>query len=122
MASLYKTGRDFGVDSSVLQELSSFANNALTLDNAITIYDQRAKIVEENKQDPSESLCLNVVPLVQVHAFYVVNTSAFLQISLRGLFALLVDSNLFIKEKDLYFAVMRWIEADFSPPTFRVSS
>lgn len=111
LGNLYILVRDFGADRSLLKELSSIADNALTLDNAMTIYTEDAKTTHRFKH-PAESLCPEVVQLVQAHTFYVVNTPAFLQIGQRGLLALLKDHNLFIKEKDLYYAVMRWIEAD----------
>lgn len=111
LARLYAIVRDFSADRILLKELSGIADNALTLDNAITIYDQNAKTVHRFKY-PGESVCSEAVSLVQAHTFYVVNTPAFLAISQRGLVTMLKDNNLFIKEKDLYYAVMRWIEAE----------
>lgn len=111
LGNLYMMARDFRVDQSLLQELSAIADSALTLDNSMTIFDQNAKTLHRFKH-PGESLCAEVVPLVQAHTFYVVNTPAFLQIGQRGLVALLKNDCLFILEKDLYYAVMKWIDSD----------
>lgn len=64
---------DFCPNRSILQELTSIAESALTLDNAMTIYYQNARTIHRLKH-PGESLCPEVVPLVQAHTFYLLNT------------------------------------------------
>lgn len=88
--------------------LLEYADHQLSIDNSTILLDQYCKIGE----DVLDEKIKEVTGVINLHAFLAVDSSEFLNISKSTLIRLLKSDQLFIQEKDLYFAVLRWMNGE----------
>ena len=92
--------------SDVCNALLEYADSKVSIDNSTILLDQYSKIatVPEEKID-------ELIGIIALHTLLAVQSKQFLQIDQSTLVQLLKCDKLFIQEKDLYYAVMSWINA-----------
>lgn len=81
--------------------------NNLSIAKCVMLYDQFLKLENLESQHLDK-----VIEFVSLHADLVFRTKIFLSIEKQTLIKLIENDSLFIKEKDLYYAVLDWIDAD----------
>ena len=84
-----------------------YADSKLSIDNSTIILDQYWKIASVSEQKIGE-----LIGIINLHAHLAFQSKQFLQIGKSSLIRLLKSDQLFIQEKDLYYAVMRWIHSE----------
>lgn len=88
-------------------KLLKFTDKHMLPDNAITIFDQYLKLGDliETKVD-------DVAGVINLHTYIAIQSSGFANIGKETLVLLLESNQLFVKEKDLYYATLKWVRAE----------
>ena len=87
--------------------LLKYADSKVSINNSTILLDQYCKIAGVCEEKISE-----VTGIINLHTHLAVQSKEFLKIDKCTLIRLLKSDQLFIQEKDLYYAVIRWINAE----------
>lgn len=88
-------------------KLLRFTDKHMLPDNAITIFDQYMKL-----GDLIDAKVDDVAGVINLHTYIAVQSPGFANIGKETLVLLLESNELFVKEKDLYYATLRWVRAE----------
>ena len=106
--STYSAAQHFDL-SDVCNALLEYADSKVSIDNSTILLDQYSKIATVPNEKIDE-----LIGIFGLHAHLAIHSKMFLQIGKSTLVQLLKSEKLFIQEKDLYYAVMRWINAELN--------
>ena len=106
LSSTYFAAKQYSIND-LCSDLLNLADEELKIFTSTVIYDQYLKL-----GDLVSNRLEEVVGIINLHAFLAFLDKNFTKISLETLIKLLESDQLFIREKDVYYACMAWMQAE----------